>query len=230
MKNTIIITGASRGIGNFLMKKFDNKDYEIIGTYNATEPNASNKSDFVKIDISDFYAVESFVEKIKEQLGGVILLNCAAINYNSFAHKSDINQWKNVIDVNLVGTFNMIRVLLPTMRKNNFGRIVNFSSVVAQSGVIGTSAYAASKSALWGLSKCIAVENATKGITINTLNLGYFNIGMISDVPPNLQGLIKQKIPTGEFGNPENLYNAVRFLIETDYINGANIDINAGLL
>jgi NAD(P)-dependent dehydrogenase (short-subunit alcohol dehydrogenase family) len=123
----------------------------------------------------------------------------------------------------------MIRAILPFMREQNYGRIINFSSVLAQKGVAGTSAYAASKAALWGMSKSIAAENAGKNITINCLNLGYFNLGMIEQVPEELQNELKKSIPTGDFGDPENIYKAVRFLIESNYVNGSSIDINGGL-
>ena len=115
------------------------------------------------------------------------------------------------------------------MREQKFGRIINFSSIVAQKGIPGTSAYASSKSALWGLSKSIAIENANKGITINNLNLGYFNIGMITDVPEKFLSIIKKEIPMGELGNPENILKAINFLMGSDYITGTSIDINAGL-
>jgi acetoacetyl-CoA reductase/3-oxoacyl-[acyl-carrier protein] reductase len=129
----------------------------------------------------------------------------------------------------LIGTFNVIRAVLPLMREERYGRIINFSSVVAQMGIPGTSAYAASKAGLSGLTKSIAVENAKRGITINNLNLGYFDIGMISEVSNEFQKLIKDKIPTGNFGNPINIFKAINFIIETDYINGTSIDLNAGL-
>ena len=96
--------------------------------------------------------------------------------------------------------------------------------------VPGTSAYASSKSGLWGLCKSIAVENARKGITINNLNLGYYNTGMIQEVPNEYQKLLKQKIPTGEFGNPSNIYHAINFLVKNDYINGSSIDINGCII
>jgi NAD(P)-dependent dehydrogenase (short-subunit alcohol dehydrogenase family) len=123
----------------------------------------------------------------------------------------------------------MIHALLPIMREQNWGRVVNFASVVAQSGVPGTTAYAASKAGLWGLSKSLAKENATKGITINSLNLGYFDVGMIKEVPADMQAKIKEQIPSGMFGHPDNIYNAIRFLIDSDYVNGTTIDLNAGL-
>ena len=216
------------GIGRYLAEKFMSDKIIVYGTYLNNPPIEKSKY-FSKVNISDFNEIVEWFYKIKPELESVVLLNCAAINYNRYAHKSDLNKWHEVIHVNLLGTFNMIRAILPHMREQNYGRIINFSSVLAQRGVAGTSAYAASKAALWGMSKSIAAENAGKNITINCLNLGYFNLGMIEHVPEELQDELKKSIPTGDFGDPENIYKAVRFLIETSYVNGSSIDINGGL-
>ena len=124
----------------------------------------------------------------------------------------------------------MIRAVLPVMREQSYGRIINFASVVAETGIPGTSAYAASKSGLWGMTRSIAVENASKGITINNLNLGYFDIGMINEVSDEYQKIIKEKIPSGKFGDPKNIYNAVKFIMESEYLNGSSIDVNGGIV
>lgn len=224
----IIITGSSMGIGRYLAERFMSDNIIVYGTY-LTNPPIEKSKHFSKVDISDFNEIIEWFYKIKPELKNVVLLNCAAINYNCYAHKSDLSKWHDVIHVNLLGTFNMIRAILPFMREQNYGRIINFSSVLAQKGVAGTSAYAASKAALWGMSKSIAAESAGKNITINCLNLGYFNLGMIEQVPEELQNELKKSIPSGSFGDPEDIYKAVRFLIESNYVNGSSIDINGGL-
>ena len=225
----VIITGASRGIGKYLFDKFFESNEMVYGTYNSTYPETDKIEFFTKVDISDYSDVSKWIEDIRSKITKLTLINCAGNNYNSFGHKANIDNWKQVINVNLIGTFNVIREVLPVMREEGYGRIINFSSIVAQMGIPGTSAYAASKAGLWGITKSIAVENAAKGITINNLNLGYFDIGMIKDVPEKFQAIIKEKIPTGNFGNPKNIFNAVKFLIETDYINGTSIDINGAI-
>ena len=144
-------------------------------------------------------------------------------------HKSDAQHWQDVIDSNLLGVQHLLRHLLPLMRSSRFGRIILLSSVVPQVGVPGTSAYSASKAALWGLSRAVAIENATLGITINTINLGYFDIGMIKDVPPEKLDKIVQSVPVGKLGDPLNILRAVEFLISADYITGSQIDLNGGL-
>jgi NAD(P)-dependent dehydrogenase (short-subunit alcohol dehydrogenase family) len=225
-----LVSGASRGIGLYLLEQLSKEGFDVFGTYNTTEPQTSKKQLFSKVDITNDLQVRNWMEAITNECDKIVLINCSGINYNIFAHKAEVEKWKYVIDVNLIGSFRIINAVLPVMRKSGYGRIINFSSVVAQKGVPGTSAYAASKAALWGMTKSIATENAKKGITINNLNLGYFDIGMISEVSPQILDGIKNNIPSQMLGNPENILNAVKFLIQADYITGTSIDINGGLL
>lgn len=226
----IIITGASKGIGNFLFEKYRTNGLKVLGTFNSSLFESKNQSLLYKVDISSFSEVKDWIDQIENKLENVVLINCAGINYNSFAHKADVEKWEQVIKVNLIGTFNVIRCLLPIMRKQNYGRIINFSSVTAQMGTPGISAYAASKSAMWGMTKSLAVENGLKGITINNINLGYADIGMgINDVPMEYAEKIKKSIPSNKFCSPDDIYNTVEYLIGTNYINGSSIDLNGGI-
>lgn len=228
----IIITGASRNIGKYLFEAYSDSSEKVIGTYNSTHVEKADKAGRTfKVDISDFSSVEQFYNDISSELGQITLINCAGISYNAFLHKSDPLRWKEVIETNLLGTYYMIRTFLPIMREQGFGRIINFSSVVAQKGTPGVSAYAASKSALWGMSKSLAQENGSKGITINNINLGYVSLGMgVEQVPEVYQDKIKSQIPTGTFCNPEDIMKTVEYLRSTPYINGVSIDLNGGLV
>jgi NAD(P)-dependent dehydrogenase (short-subunit alcohol dehydrogenase family) len=226
----IIITGITGGIGNYLFNAFLKMGEDVIGTYHITKPAGKEYDNCFQLDISDNGQVEEFIKKISGRLNDVTLINCAGISYNSFAHKSDIEEWTKVINVNLTGTFYLIRAVLPVMRDQHFGRIINLSSIVAHTGVIGTSAYAASKAGLNGLIKSIALENAQKSITINNINLGYFNVGMIDTVPKEMQDKIKSRIAYNEFGEPENLFKTIQFIRETPYLTGSFIDLNGGLV
>ena len=226
----IIITGAARGIGKYLFDEFVKSGETVYGTYNVTPPNTDEKEYLAQVDISNHLAVEEWVKNIRNNIKKVTLINCAGVNYNAFAHKADINEWSRVINVNLIGTFNVTSKFLPIMREECYGRIINFSSIVAQTFVPGTSAYAASKAGLWGLTRSIAIENASKGITINNLNLGYFDIGMIEEVPLEHRDMLKRKIPTGELCEPEEIYRTIRLLMESNNINGTSIDINGALV
>ena len=224
----IILTGASGGIGNFLMQRYVAEGVEVLGLYNTTEP-TENIDLMYQVDVSDYKSVSKFVNEVRGKLTNITLINSASVNYNCMAHLADPVRWANLVKINLIGTFNMVNALLPFMREQQYGRIINFSSVLAQKGVPGTSAYAASKSGLWGLTKTIAIENATKGITINNLNLGYFNIGMTNTITAELQKEILKSIPVKRYGDPIAIYNAINYLIDSDYITGTNIDINGGL-
>ena len=226
----IIITGASRGIGKFLLNHFLTTTKEtVIGIYYNSEP-AENIENYVQLNVTDFDAISNFVGLNADALNNLTLINCAGITYNSFTHKSDPDQWKEVINTNLVGSFNMIRSLLPIMREQKFGRIINFSSVVAIKPTPGISAYAASKSALWGMSKSIAIENAALNVTINNVNLGYSELGMIEMVPENYIKTIIAQIPAGILCEPKDILGTVNYLRSTRYITGSSIDLSGGLV
>jgi acetoacetyl-CoA reductase/3-oxoacyl-[acyl-carrier protein] reductase len=231
----IIITGASRGIGKYLFWEFADKGEDVIGTYNCTP--LSSLKNMYEVDVGVYAHCEAFANRVIEKYGykkdyedGLIVINCAGTNYNSMVHKSDPLSWFEVLHVNLLGVYNMSRVFLPKMREDKYGRIINLSSIVAEKGIIGTSAYAASKSGLWGMTRAMTVENAGKGITVNNINLGYFDIGMIRDVPSEHLDKIKESIPCGRLGNPSEIMETVQYIIDCEYLNGVSISLNGGLV
>ena len=225
----ILITGASKGIGKYLLERYLSQTDEIVlGTYLTTA--TKNKDNYVKLDVSNYNDVANFVKNNENIFNNITLINCAGINYNSFTHKSDEVQWKNVIDINLHGTYNMIRNLLPLMRIEKFGRIINFSSVVAIKPTPGVSSYATSKSALWGLSKSVAAENAGLNITINNINLGYSKFGMIEEVPTEYLKTIISQIPVGRLCEGQEIIDTVNYLRGNGYITGSSIDLTGGLV
>lgn len=226
----IIITGITGGIGNFLFNKFSQSGEQIIGTYHVNKPEGEIYKNTIQLDITNYSEVENFIASIKSQSKEITLINCAGITANAFAHKSNIEEWNSVINVNLNGTFYLIRATLPLMREQNFGRIINLSSIVSETGVMGTSAYAASKAGINGMIKSIALENSQKGITINNINLGYFKVGMINTVPKEIQEKIKSKIASNEFGDPENIFTTIQYIRNTPYLNGVCVDLNGGLV
>lgn len=227
----IIITGASKGIGKYLCQEYNKNNVDVIGTYNSTVVESANpKMVYFKLDTTKHDEVKKLIKDLEPSLKNITLINCAGINYNSFAHKVDIQKWIEVINVNLIGTFNLINCLLPHMREQLFGRIINFGSVLADLPSPGVSAYAASKAALHGMAKSIAVENAMKGITINNINLGYSELGMISEVPSKFLDDIKKKIPSNQLCKPSDIFNTVEYIRNTEYLNGTEININGGLI
>jgi NAD(P)-dependent dehydrogenase (short-subunit alcohol dehydrogenase family) len=225
----IFITGASRGIGQLLFQHFSDLGMECRGLYlsssEARDPRLS------RVDVRDYESVAAWIEAgVKEASAPeFVLINCAGVTYNAFGHKADVRAWRNVIDVNLIGSFHTAQAILPHMRAAGHGRIINFSSVVGQKGVPGTSAYAASKAGLWGLTKALAVENASKGVTINSINLGYFDIGIIEEVPDEQLALVVKAIPVARLGKPENIVKTVEFILANSDVCGSSLDVNGGL-
>jgi NAD(P)-dependent dehydrogenase (short-subunit alcohol dehydrogenase family) len=223
----ILITGAGSGIGQFLFQHFSKVD-NVFGTTHSFKIEDPR---FTQLDVNNYYEIEKWKGIIDNSLfSKIVLINCAGINYNSFAHKADMTECQKVLNTNFIGTFNVIRCFLPAMRDAGYGRIINIGSIVAQKGVIGTSAYAASKSALVGLTKSLAIENASKGITVNTINLGYFEIGMgLTQISDAQRKNLIQLIPAGRFGQAKEILMTIEYLINTEYINGTSIDLNGAL-
>jgi NAD(P)-dependent dehydrogenase (short-subunit alcohol dehydrogenase family) len=226
----ILITGASRGVGKFLFNSFLQTTEELlIGTYFNSQPTEHFEM-FEKLDVCSYEQVNNFIQSRYADLKDITLINCAGITYNAFTHKSDPEKWEKVVQTNLFGTYHFIRALLPVMREQKFGRIINFSSVTAIKPTLGISAYSASKSALWGLAKSIAIENAAFNISINSINLGYSELGMIEMVPDEFKKNIIAQIPAGILCEPKDIFNTVTYLKTTRYITGSSIDLSGGLV
>ena len=133
--------------------------------------------------------------------------------------------------INLTGAMRVTRGLLPKMIEVGFGRIIYVSSILSRKAVPGTAAYSAAKAGICASSRVVALENAKKGITSNALALGYFNVGIINAVPDEyLQNTVIPSIPVGHLGDPSNIAEAVKFLVNADFITGATIDINGGII
>jgi NAD(P)-dependent dehydrogenase (short-subunit alcohol dehydrogenase family) len=148
----LVIVGASGGIGSYLVDHMG-RDYEIIGTYYRNRSKVENlEGTFYEVNINDADSISRFIASI-----------------DGICHKMDDATWDEVINTNLRGTFFMCRALLPFMRTQGYGRIINVSSIVGQIGIPGTVAYSASKSGLFGLTRVLAAENAEKNITVNAL-------------------------------------------------------------
>jgi len=145
--------------------------------------------------------------------------------------KTDYDAWKETLAINLDAPFLLSKAIIPSMRSNKFGKIINISSVVAQTGAIGTAAYAASKAGLIGLTKTMSKELALNNISVNALALGYFKVGMIDDVPQEMQQAIIETIPKKELGNPSAVCKTIEWLIsdEAEYVTGQIINLNGGM-
>jgi NAD(P)-dependent dehydrogenase (short-subunit alcohol dehydrogenase family) len=172
------------------------------------------------------------VELILSKFGKVdVLINNSGISRNAVTWKTTDADWEETLLVNLTAPFKLCRAFIPAMRKQNGGSIINITSVVAQTGVVGTAAYAASKAGLIGLTKTMAKELAPNNIGVNALSLGYFEKGMISNVPEDLKNEIVAQIPMKKLGSVQTICKTISWLIddETSYVTGQVINLNGGL-
>lgn len=225
----IIMPGASGGLGRYLTQELCS-DYPIMGIYHLNRPEpVEGGVEFHHVDITDSGSIAAFIGAVEDRLEHIQLVNMAGISLDGMAHKLPEESWKSVIDTNLTGPYLISRALLPLMRKQGYGRIINISSVVGRIGVAGTVAYAASKTGLDGLAKTLAAENAGRNILVNNLALGYFDAGIMARLPAEVQDGIRAGIPVGKLGHPKDVALAVRFLLECDYVTGTTVHVNGGL-
>ena len=227
----IIIFGASGGIGQHLVKALRGR-HKIIGTYNSSSSDKfAEGAEYYRLDVTDRKSVSDFTIEIHSHLKKPVLIYASGISPNGYVHKIKDEEWDKTLSINLTGAMSASRGLLPRMRELNFGRVIFLSSVLSRISVPGTAGYSVSKIALCALAKVIATENAAKGITANVLALGYFNVGIINAVPESyLKEKVMPSIPNGKLGDPEDIVKAVNFVMTTDYLNGAILDINGGIV
>ena len=227
----LVILGASGGIGQYLVHAFRGQ-YDVIGTYHDRAPaDAPADVRYQKLDLTDRAAVAAFCSELAPRLQRPVVVYAAGVSANNLVHKCSDADWDTTLDVNLTGAMLVSRGLLPRMRDLGYGRLIYLSSVLSRTMVPGSVAYSVSKAGLGALARVVAVENAKKGITANTLALGYHEVGIISSVPKQfLEEKVLPGIPVGRLGNPANIRNAVQFLIDSDYVTGATLDINGGIV
>ena len=233
----ILVTGATGGIGNALVKKFLSLEGNVLATGTKIEKLDSLKENFPKIntlkfDISEHSKIEEFVENVSSQLGGLdVLVNNAGINMDNLSLRMKDEEWKKVIDINLGSTFFLCKYAIKKMLKNKYGRIVNITSVVGHTGNIGQSNYAASKAAIIGMAKSLAIEYAKKNITINCVSPGFIQSNMTDKIVESIKAVLTSRIPMSKLGTGEDVSNTVAFLSSdaASYITGETIHVNGGM-
>ena len=229
------MSGASGGLGIEISRSPLNDGFFVIMLCNKNKSKLdsltrkfSNQTKVVEVDFLN----DVDYDTLKEEIGAVdSVINCVGISSSQISWKINKEQWDKVFDLNLNTPFRLAQLFIPEMRKNKFGRIVFFSSIVAQKGVVGTSAYSASKSALLGLTRTMASELATSGVTVNCISPGYMDKGMISEVSDQFLSDILESIPAKTLGSSENITHSVSFLLneKADYITGQVINVNGGM-
>ena len=236
--NNIIVTGATGGIGNSIVKKLYDAGANILATGTKKEKLEELKKKFenikvLKFDISQNDNLENFIEEATKLLEGKLdcLVNNAGITQDNLAIRMSIEEWKKVIDVNLTSTFLISKFAIKKMLKNKKGKIINITSVVGHTGNLGQTNYTASKAGIIAMSKSLAIEYAKKNINVNCISPGFIKTAMTDKIDEKFKEVIISKIPSARLGEPEDVANAVIFLASShsDYINGETLHVNGGM-
>lgn len=239
-KNIALITGATGGLGTHMVKRLIDDGYHVVANYRnpkkAEEWKANLAEDgydpcLYQADVSDFGQVGEMIHKIQTEIGTVdILVNNAGITRDGSFRKMSYENWDMVMRVNLYSVFNCCRHVINPMIEQNYGRIINISSVNGQRAQFGQVNYAAAKAGMHGFTKTLAIEVAKKGITVNTISPGYIATDMVMAVAENVRDKIIQGIPVGRLGGTGEIAHLVSFLAseEAAFITGANYAINGG--
>ena len=234
-KRNIFISGASRGIGESMAKHFAKSNFNVVGT---SRNNFKFDDDLenllpLKLDVTSRNDVKDCFDELKSKnLLPDILINNAGITADQLFLRMSDDDWDDVINTNLTGTFNLTKIFLKNMIKNKFGRIINISSISGLMGNPGQVNYSSSKAALNGFTKSLAKEVGSRNITVNCVAPGFIDTDMTSYIGENERNEILKKIPLNKFGSPEDISKLVMFLMsdEASYITGQTISIDGGLL
>ena len=237
MTKIAVVTGGTRGIGAAISQKLKSSNFNVIANYASNEEAAktfseTNKIDVMKWDVSNYNQCKESVEEIFNQHKNIdILVNNAGITKDAPLHKMSIENWEKVINVNLNSVYNMTSLVINKMRENTYGRIIHISSVNGQKGQFGQTNYAATKSALIGFSKSLALESASKGITSNVICPGYINTEMVAAIREDILKTIVDTIPNKRLGEAKEVAEMVDYLAseKASYVNGSTLSINGGL-
>ena len=234
-KRNIFISGASRGIGKSMAKHFAKSNYNVVGTSRSNFKFDDDLDNLlpIKLDVTSRNDVKDCFDELKSKnLLPDILINNAGITADQLFLRMSDDDWDNVINTNLTGTFNLTKIFLKNMIKNKFGRIINISSISGLMGNPGQVNYSSSKAALNGFTKSLAKEVGSRNITVNCVAPGFIDTDMTSYIGDNERNEILKQIPLNKFGSPEDISKLVMFLMsdEASYITGQTISIDGGLL
>lgn len=236
MSRVALVTGGTRGIGAAISMALKEAGYTVVANYAGNDEAAREFSHVTGIrtykwSVADYDDCEEGIRKVEAEVGPVdVLVNNAGITRDAPFHKMTRQQWKEVLDTNLSGIFNMSHPVWPGMRERKFGRIINISSINGQKGQFGQANYSAAKAGDIGFTKALAQEGARAGITVNAICPGYIATEMVMAVPEKVRESIIATIPVGRLGEPDEIARTVVFLAsdQAGFITGATFTINGG--
>lgn len=237
-KKIALVTGATRGIGKAIAESLVAVNYFVIGT--ATSDNGVNtirsflndNGDAFVLNVADATSIESVLKSISEKYGTIsVLVNNAGITKDQLLMRMKDDDWSDVITTNLTSIYKLSKAVMRDMMKARFGRIINITSIVGVTGNAGQTNYAAAKAGVIGFTKSMAIEVASRGITVNCVAPGFIDTDMTKDLPEAVKEALLKNIPMNTLGQPEDIANAVSFLASeaTGYITGETIHVNGGM-
>lgn len=231
----VLVTGASRGIGHEIALDLKKHGHIVLGTATSDSGKDSLLNEGIvafKLDLNSSDSIEAFLKDLNDNHPDIsILINNAGVTKDNLVLRMKDEEWQDVINTNLTGTFKITRTVLKFMIKEKKGRIINLTSTVGVTGNRGQANYSASKSGLEAFSKSLAKEVGSRGITVNSVSPGYIETDMTKGISDEVKKQALDQIPLGRFGSTKEISNLIKFLIsdESLYITGQTIHINGGL-
>jgi len=238
-----VVTGGIGGLGSEICKKLADQGLRVVAAdldarverldeFRKDTAAFNGQIVFKAINVADANDCDRMIKEVEAEYGRVdVLVNAAGITRDTTLRKMDVQQWMDVINVNLNGVFNMCRPAVEGMMARGFGRIINISSINGQMGQFGQTNYSAAKAGMHGFTMALARETAKKGVTVNSVSPGYCDTPMVRAIPEQMRNQIIESIPVGRIGQPTDIARTVAFLAAEDagFITGANIPVNGGL-
>ena len=235
-----LVTGASRGIGAAIAHELAARGMKVVGTATTDDGAAKISAALAqhagckggKLDVNDAASAETLIAAIAKEHGGLhVLVNNAGITRDNLSMRMKDDEWDAVLDTNLKAVFRMSRAVMRTMMKQRYGRIVSITSVVGASGNPGQANYAAAKAGVAGMTRALARELGSRGITVNCVAPGFIETDMTASLPEEQQKALLGQIPLGHLGKPADIAHAVAWLSspQAGYVTGQEIHVNGGM-
>jgi 3-oxoacyl-[acyl-carrier protein] reductase len=242
-QKVVLVTGSSRGLGKAMALEFGQRGYKVAVHYASSQGPAEEVAEMIRsfgsqaavfsANVSQASACQELIKQVSTDLGSLdILVNNAGITKDTLAIRMKEEDWTSVLDTNLSSAFYLSKAVLRGMLRNNWGRIINISSVVGIMGNVGQANYVTAKAGIIGLTKALAKEYASKSITVNAVAPGFIESDMTANLSDELKKSYLAQIPVGRFGQPQEVAKVVSFLASEDsaYVNGQTITVDGGMV